>query len=123
MALGYLNENSSGVTEFNLKTTNNPSTGKGGSRNGDSGGRVFPGFNPQGTGQDYSYRLNQQAVLEWITDPNREDAGQVQTLSMADSRRGPKPAPSTAPFTRVLRQAVVGLVGLRSVETRTVMEL
>jgi hypothetical protein len=87
MAWGYLIENSSGVTEFNIKTTNNPSMGKGGSCNGDSGGPVFQegtnviagvvsfGRNPQCKGQDFSYRLDQQAVIDWILDPNRADAG------------------------------------------------
>ena len=61
--------------------------GKGGSCNGDSAGPVFEegtnviagvvsfGFNPQCKGQDYSYRLDRQEVLDWINDPNREDAG------------------------------------------------
>ncbi len=87
MAWSYLIENTSGVTKFNLKTTNNPSMGKGGTCNGDSGGPVFVegtniiaavtsfGFNPQCKGQDYSYRLDRTPVLNWITDPNRADAG------------------------------------------------
>lgn len=87
MGWGYLIENSSGVTEFNLKTTANASQGKGGSCNGDSGGAVLVegtntlaavvsfGFNPQCKGQDYSYRLDRQVVLDWINDPNRADAG------------------------------------------------
>ena len=86
-AWGYLIEGSSGVTEFNLKTTANPSNGKGGSCNGDSGGPVLVegtnvmaavvsfGMNPQCKGQDYSYRLDRQPVLDWITNPNRPDAG------------------------------------------------
>jgi hypothetical protein len=86
-AWGYLIEGTSGVTEFNLKTTANPSMGKGGSCNGDSGGPVLVegtnviaavvsfGFNPQCKGQDYSYRLDREPVLDWILDPNREDAG------------------------------------------------
>jgi hypothetical protein len=85
MATGYLIETSNPVTEFNLKTTNNPSMGKGGSCNGDSGGPVFVegtriiaavvsfGMNPQCKGQDYSYRLDRQVVLDWINDPNRPD--------------------------------------------------
>ena len=86
-AWGYLIEGSSGVTEFNLKTTANASQGKGGSCNGDSGGPVLVegtnvmvgvvsfGMNPQCKGQDYSYRLDRQPVLDWITNPNRPDAG------------------------------------------------
>lgn len=86
-AWGYLIEGSSGVTEFNLKTTANPSKGKGGSCNGDSGGPVLIegtnvlagvvsfGMNPQCKGQDYSYRLDRAEVLSWINDPNRADAG------------------------------------------------
>jgi len=64
-----------------------PSMGKGGSCNGDSGGPVFEegtnviagvvsfGRNPQCKGQDFSYRLDRQEVIDWILDPNREDAG------------------------------------------------
>jgi hypothetical protein len=86
-AWGYLIENSSGVTAFNLKTTANASQGKGGSCNGDSGGPVLVegtnilagvvsfGMNPQCKGQDYTYRLDRQPVLDWINDPNRADAG------------------------------------------------
>ena len=85
MAVGYLIENTNPLTEFNLKTTNNPSKGKGGSCNGDSGGPVFVegtrviaavvsfGFNPQCKGQDYGYRLDREPVLDWILDPNRHD--------------------------------------------------
>jgi hypothetical protein len=86
-AVGYLIEGTSGVTEFNIKTTANPSKGKGGSCNGDSGGPVLVegtntiaavvsfGMNPQCKGQDYSYRLDRAEVLSWINDPNRVDAG------------------------------------------------
>ncbi len=86
-AWGYLIELRSGVTDFNIKTTANPSMGKGGSCNGDSGGPVLVegtnviaavvsfGMNPQCKGQDYSYRLDRQEVLDWINDPDREDAG------------------------------------------------
>ena len=86
-AWGYLIENSNPLTTYQLKTTNNPSMGKGGSCNGDSGGPVFVdgtriiaavvsfGWNPQCKGQDYSYRLDREPVLDWILDPNREDAG------------------------------------------------
>ena len=85
MATGYLINNTAPITEFNLKTTNNPSKGKGGSCNGDSGGPVFVegtniiaavvsfGFNPQCKGQDYGYRLDREVVLDWINDPDRPD--------------------------------------------------
>jgi hypothetical protein len=31
------------------------------------------GMNPQCKGQDYSYRLDRQVVLDWINDPDRPD--------------------------------------------------
>jgi len=87
MAWSYLIEDSNPLTTYQLKTTNNPAKGKGGSCNGDSGGPVFFdgtrtiaavvsfGRNPQCKGQDFSYRLDRQPVLDWILDPNRVDAG------------------------------------------------
>jgi hypothetical protein len=86
-APAFLVENRSGLTAYNLKTTANAAKGKGGSCNGDSGGPVFFegtnviaavvsfGFNPQCKGLDLSYRLDRAAVLNWINDPNRVDAG------------------------------------------------
>jgi hypothetical protein len=87
MARSYLVNNEAPVTEFNLKTTANPSQGKGGTCNGDSGGPVFFGdtnviaavtsfgMNGQCKGLDFSYRLDRAPVLQWILDPNRVDAG------------------------------------------------
>jgi hypothetical protein len=87
MATSYLVENTSRVTPYNLKTTANPSQGKGGSCSGDSGGPVFfegtrviaavvsYGMNGQCKGLDFSYRLDRAEVLAWINDPNRVDAG------------------------------------------------
>lgn len=85
-AVGRLVEGTSGLTTYNLKTSANPSKGKGGSCNGDSGGPVFFegtnviaavvsfGFNGQCKGLDLSYRLDRAPVLSWISDPNRADA-------------------------------------------------
>lgn len=87
MATGWLVENTSTVSPYNIKTTANASQGKGGSCNGDSGGPVFfegtrviaavvsYGMNPQCKGLDFSYRLDRAPVLAWINDPNRVDAG------------------------------------------------
>ncbi|MDQ3066904.1 MAG: S1 family peptidase [Actinomycetota bacterium] len=86
-AESYLVNNQAPITEFNLKTTANPSQDKGGTCNGDSGGPVFFrgtnviaavtsfGFNGQCKGLDFSYRLDRAPVLAWINDPNRVDAG------------------------------------------------
>jgi hypothetical protein len=87
MAWGWLVENASRVTPYNLKTTANPAQGKGGSCSGDSGGPVFFegtrtiaavvsfGMNGQCKGLDFSYRLDRAEILSWIADPNRPDAG------------------------------------------------
>jgi hypothetical protein len=87
MANSYAVNNQAEITEFNLKTTANPSKGKGGTCNGDSGGPVYFfgtnviaavtsfGMNGQCKGLDFSYRLDRAEVLSWINDPNRVDAG------------------------------------------------
>jgi V8-like Glu-specific endopeptidase len=87
MANSYAVNNEAPVTEYNLKTTANPSQGKGGTCNGDSGGPVYFygtnviaavtsfGMNGQCKGLDFSYRLDRPEVLAWINDPNRVDAG------------------------------------------------
>lgn len=87
MATSYLVNNTAPVTTYNLKTTANPSKGKGGTCNGDSGGPVLFqgtnviaavtsfGMNGQCKGLDFSYRLDRAEVLAWINDPNRTDAG------------------------------------------------
>ena len=86
-ATSYLVNDKAPVTHFNLKTTANPSQGKGGTCNGDSGGPVFFqgtnviaavtsfGQNAQCKGLDFSYRLDRPEVLAWINDSNRPDAG------------------------------------------------
>ena len=63
---------------FNLQTTANPGRGRGGACYGDSGGPVFYsstdiivgvtsfGITPFCTGVDFTYRIDQAAVLEWI---------------------------------------------------------
>jgi V8-like Glu-specific endopeptidase len=87
MANSYAVNNEAPITAFNLKTTANPSKGKGGTCNGDSGGPVYFygtnviaavtsfGMNGQCKGLDFSYRLDRAEVLSWINDPNRVDAG------------------------------------------------
>ena len=86
-AESYLVNNEAPITELNLKTTANPSQGKGGTCSGDSGGPVFFkgtnviaavtsfGMNGQCKGLDFSYRLDRAPVLAWINDPNRADQG------------------------------------------------
>jgi hypothetical protein len=83
----YVQDTSTNTDGFNLQTTANPSKGKGGTCNGDSGGPVFFenthvmasvtsfGMNGQCKGLDFSYRLDRQEVLDWILNPNRPDAG------------------------------------------------
>ena len=87
MTTSYLVNSKAPITDFNLKTTANPSQGKGGTCSGDSGGPIlFQGTNVIAAvtsfgnnavckGLDFSYRLDRQAVLDWILDPNRVDAG------------------------------------------------
>jgi hypothetical protein len=84
-AWGYLIDNNDAWTEFQLKTTANAAKGKGGSCNGDSGGPVLFegtdviagvvsfGRNGQCKGQDFTYRIDRDPVLDWITDPERVD--------------------------------------------------
>lgn len=74
---------------FNLQTTANPGGGKGGTCSGDSGGPVFHGgftsdtivavtsfgMNPWCRGVDFSYRTDQQAVVDWIEDSLVEALG------------------------------------------------
>jgi Trypsin len=86
-AESYLVNNEAPITEFNLKTTANPSQSKGGTCSGDSGGPVFFkgtnviaavtsfGMNAQCKGLDFAYRLDRAPVLAWILDPNRVDQG------------------------------------------------
>jgi secreted trypsin-like serine protease len=81
MAIGSLvNLGSHNTDGFNLQTTANPGKGRGGTCSGDSGGPVFYGgttsdtivsvtsfgLNPYCRGVDFSYRTDQQAVVDWI---------------------------------------------------------
>ena len=81
MATSYLVNNEAPITTYNLKTTANPSQGKGGTCNGDSGGPIFFqgtriiaavtsfGMNAQCKGLDFSYRLDRPEVLELDHEP------------------------------------------------------
>jgi hypothetical protein len=81
MAISSLvNLGSHNTDGFNLQTTANPGKGRGGTCSGDSGGPVFYGgttsdtivsitsfgLNPYCRGVDFSYRIDQQAVVDWI---------------------------------------------------------
>jgi hypothetical protein len=81
MAVGSLvNLTNSQTAGFNLQTTNNPGKDRGGTCSGDSGGPVFFGppesdlivsvtsfgMNAWCRGLDFSYRIDQEAVVEWI---------------------------------------------------------
>jgi secreted trypsin-like serine protease len=81
MAQGSLvNLGSHNTDGFNLQTTANHGNGRGGTCSGDSGGPVFYGdldsniivsvtsfgMNAWCRGVDFSYRIDQQAVLDWI---------------------------------------------------------
>ena len=73
------NVNSSLTDGFNLQTSNNSGRYTGGTCFGDSGGPVFLGtsttvvavtsfgISPNCTGVDYSYRIDQEPVLAWIS--------------------------------------------------------
>jgi len=81
MATGSLvNLGSHNTGGFNLQTTANPGNDRGGTCSGDSGGPVFFGgttsdkivsvtsfgMSPWCKGVDFSYRIDQQAVVNWI---------------------------------------------------------
>jgi hypothetical protein len=81
MAEGSLVNLTNSLTDgFNLQTTSNPGDGRGGTCSGDSGGPVYFGghdsnlivsvtsfgLNSWCRGLDFSYRIDQQAVVDWI---------------------------------------------------------
>ncbi len=73
-----VNVNSALTDGFNLQTTASPGQGRGGTCFGDSGGPVFYsttntivgvtsfGLNGNCVGVDFAYRIDQQAVIDWI---------------------------------------------------------
>ena len=89
MATGSLiNLTSNNTKGYNLQTTANPGNDRGGTCSGDSGGPVYYGgttsdtivsvtsfgMNPWCRGVDFSYRIDQQAVVDWI----RESVGATE---------------------------------------------
>ena len=86
MADGKLvNLRSANTAGFNLQTQGN-GKGKGGTCSGDSGGPIFYpkgsntmvavtsfGMNANCRGVDFAYRLDRQAVLDWIEQPNNDN--------------------------------------------------
>jgi secreted trypsin-like serine protease len=94
MALSHLvNLNSAFNAGFNLQTNGN-GTGQGGTCNGDSGGPVFYGGYTSNTivaitsfglnalcrGNDYAFRTDQQAVIDWILATVAESGTQYDDI-------------------------------------------
>jgi hypothetical protein len=90
-----VNLGSANTGGFNLQTTANPGGGKGGTCSGDSGGPIFFGstdtivavtsfgMNAYCRGVDFSYRTDQQAVIDWILEHAGTDAGKIQIVSLS----------------------------------------
>jgi hypothetical protein len=80
---------------FNLQTGNNPGGGRGGTCFGDSGGPIFYGtsnvivavtsfgITPHCTGVDFAYRIDQQAVLDWILEVAAEHGATVTVVPLS----------------------------------------